>query len=99
LGNFKGLSFAIGIDVAIACVGFAKTANQANLSVRKGRMVIVVGERPAVDLGPMQDRELDVRGSLICRRQDYAEAIRCLGQGGITFDPLPTKCFSFRLYL
>jgi threonine dehydrogenase-like Zn-dependent dehydrogenase len=32
------------------------------------------------------------------QRQDYADAIRCLAEGGITADPLLTKTFAFRRY-
>jgi L-iditol 2-dehydrogenase len=88
-------------DVALECVGLADTANQAIHSVRKGGTVIVVGvfgDRPSVDLGLVQDRELELRGTLMYQRQDYVDAIRCLAEGGITTGPLLTKCFSFRHY-
>ena len=71
--------------------GIAETANQALRCVRKGRTVIVVGvfgHRPSIDLGLVQDRRLEVRGTLMYQRQDYVEAIRCLAEGGITFVPL-----------
>ena len=88
-------------DVAFECVGLAETANHAIRSVRKGGTVIVVGvfgDQPAIDLGLVQDRELDLRGTLMYQRQDYVDAIRCLAEGGITTGPLLTKCFSFRRY-
>lgn len=89
-------------DVALECVGSAPTANQAIRCVRKGGTVIVVGvfgDCPSVDLGLVQDRELEVRGTLMYRRQDYVEAIRCLAEGGIVVGPLVTKTFPFRRYL
>ena len=88
-------------DVALECVGLADTANQAIRCVRKGGTIIVVGvfgDRPQIDLGLVQDRELEIRGTLMYRRQDYVEAIRCLAEGGITTAPLMTKSFSFRRY-
>ena len=88
-------------DVTFECVGCAQTANQAIHCVRKGGVVIVVGvfgDRPLIDLGLVQDRELEVRGTLMYQRQDYEDAIRCLAEGGITVDPLLTKTFSFRRY-
>jgi L-iditol 2-dehydrogenase len=88
-------------DVAFECVGLGETANQAILCVRKGGTVIVAGvfgDRPSFDLGLVQDRELEVRGTLMYQRQDYVDAIRCLAEGGITVDPLLTKSFSFRHY-
>ena len=88
-------------DVALECVGLAETANQAIRGVRKGGTVIVVGvfgDRPSIDLGLVQDRELELRGTLMYQRQDYVDAIRCLAEGGITVDPLLTRTFSFRHY-
>jgi L-iditol 2-dehydrogenase len=88
-------------DVAFECVGVGETANQAIRGVRKGGMVIVVGvfgDCPAVDLGLVQDRELELRGTLMYQRQDYVDAIRCLAEGGIKVDPLLTKTFPFRRY-
>ena len=88
-------------DVAFECVGAAETANQAIRCLRKGGTAIVVGvfgDRPQIDLGLVQDRELEIRGTLMYRRQDYVEAIRCLAEGGITTAPLMTKSFSFRRY-
>jgi L-iditol 2-dehydrogenase len=88
-------------DVAFECVGAAETANQAIHNVRKGGTVVIVGvfgDRPEIDLGLVQDRELEIRGTLMYQRQDYLEAIRCLSEGGITVGPLLTKTFPFRQY-
>jgi L-iditol 2-dehydrogenase len=88
-------------EVAFECVGLAETANQAILCVRKGGTVIIVGvfgERPGFDLGLVQDRELEVRGTLMYQRQDYVDSIRCLAGSGIKADPLLTRSFPFRQY-
>lgn len=88
-------------DIAFECVGAAETANQAIGGVRKGGTMIVVGvfgDRAEVDLGLVQDRELELRGSLMYQRLDYIEAIRCLAEGGIKTDPLLTKSFTFRQF-
>ena len=88
-------------DVAFECVGAAETANQAIHNVRKGGTIVIVGvfgERPEIDLGLVQDRELEMRGTLMYQRQDYVDAIRCLAEGGIKMGPLLTRNFSFRHY-
>jgi L-iditol 2-dehydrogenase len=88
-------------SVAFECVGLAETANQAIRCVRKGGTVIVVGvfgDRPSIDLGLVQDRELELRGTLMYQRQDYVDAIHGLAEGGIKFAPLLTKSFSFLRY-
>lgn len=84
-------------DVTFECVGCAQTANQAIRSVRKGGVVIVVGvfgDCPSINLGLVQDRELEIKGTLMYQRQDYLDAIRCLAEGGIATDPLLTQTFS-----
>jgi L-iditol 2-dehydrogenase len=88
-------------DVAFECVGAAETANQAIHNIRKGGTIVIVGvfgDRPEVDLGLVQDRELEIRGTLMYQRHDYLEAIRCLSEGGITVGPLLTRTFPFRHY-
>ena len=88
-------------DMSLECVGIAETANQAILSVRKGGVVVIVGvfeDRAPIDLGLVQDRELELRGTLMYQRQDYVDAIRCLAEGGITSAPLLSKTFDFRHY-
>ncbi len=88
-------------DTAFECVGVIETASQAIRCVRKGGATIVVGffsNRPEVASRLMQDRELDVRGTLMYRREDYIDAIRFLFVGGIISKPLLTKNFSFRNY-
>jgi len=88
-------------DVALECVGLAETANHAIRGVRKGGTIIVVGvfgDSPSIDLGLVQDRELEVRGTLMYQRQDYVDAIRCLAEGGIAVEPLMTRTFPFRHY-
>ena len=88
-------------DVAFECVGAAETANQAIRGVKKGGTIVVVGvfgDRPEIDLGLVQDRELEVRGTLMYQRQDYVDAIRCLAEGGVITLPLLTRSFPFRSY-
>jgi L-iditol 2-dehydrogenase len=88
-------------DIAFECVGTAETANSAIHGVRKGGTIIIVGvfgNRAEIDVGLVQDRELEVRGTLMYQRQDYVDAIRCLAEGGALISPLLTKSFPFRSY-
>ncbi len=89
-------------DVILECVGAAETANQAIRCARKGSTIVVVGvfgDRPQIDLGLVQDHELQLLGSLMYRREDYEDAILCLAQGGVVSGPLLTGSFPFRRYL
>ena len=87
--------------LALECVGMAETANQAIRCVRKGGVVIIVGvfgDRPSIDFGLVQDRELEIRGTLMYQREDYIDAVRCICEGGIIVNPLLTKRFSLRQF-
>ena len=93
---------AAGPDLILECVGAEETANQAIRCARKGSTIVVVGvfgDRPRIDLGLVQDRELRLVGTLMYQRRDYLEAIRCLAEGGIQPEPLLTATFPFRRYL
>jgi len=88
-------------DVVFECVGSAQTAAQAVDCVRKGGVIVIVGvfaEPVPLDVGLIQDRELELRGTLMYRRDDYIDAIRALSAGDIHSQPLLTKCFPFREY-
>jgi len=80
---------AAGFDVALECAG-------AEASIAKGGRIVVVGvfgEKPRVDLGLVQDRELTLVGTLMYRREDYEEAVRLIEAGKILTDPLDTGHF------
>jgi L-iditol 2-dehydrogenase len=86
-------------DLILECVGSETTIGQAISNARKGSKIIVVGvySRPvAVDLGFVQDRELQLIGSLMYREDDFRKAIELLGQKKVQLKPLISKVFSFK---
>ena len=69
--------------------------------MRKGGVIVIVGVFPEpvpFDLGLIQDREIEVRGTLMYRQNDYLDAIRALSAGNIHGQPLVSKSFPFREY-
>ncbi len=91
-----------GFDVAFECVGVEETITAAVEGIQKGGTIIVVGvfgERPRVDLGYVQDRELNIRGTMMYQREDYERAIERIASGGISTAPLVTKHFPLDEYL
>ena len=93
---------ASGPELTLECVGAEETAGQAIRFARKGSTIVVVGvfgDRPKVDLGLVQDRELQLVGTLMYQRNDYLDAIRCLSEGGVCAEPLLSVTFPFRRYL
>ncbi|MGQ9673976.1 MAG: zinc-binding dehydrogenase, partial [Candidatus Aminicenantales bacterium] len=90
-----------GANLIFECVGEANTINQAISLARKGSQIVVVGvfdDKPKVDIGLVQDRELTLTGSLMYKAEDYAQAIRLIQTRKIKLKPLMSRTFSFREY-
>lgn len=88
-------------DAIIECVGSGQTINQAIALARKGSEVIVVGvfgEKPVVDVGLIQDRELKIIGSLMYKKADYETAIDLIERKKVELEPLISRHFSLREY-
>jgi L-iditol 2-dehydrogenase len=91
-----------GFDLCFECVGAEATITSAISSIQKGGTIIVVGvfgEQPRVDLACVQDRELNLRGTLMYQRPDYERAIALIASGGILTAPLVSKHFPLDQYL
>ncbi|MDO9131170.1 MAG: alcohol dehydrogenase catalytic domain-containing protein [Anaerolineales bacterium] len=91
-----------GFDVAFECVGVQATIDDAINSITKGGTIVVVGvfgDKPRVDLGLVQDRELNLRGTLMYKAEDYQQAVKLIDQGAIITEPLMSRHFSFDEYL
>jgi L-iditol 2-dehydrogenase len=88
-------------DVILECVGSPQTISQAVAVARKGTDIIVVGvfgDKPVVDMGTVQDRELRLIGTLMYREPDWKKAIDLVEKGTIRLAPLITDHFEFADY-
>jgi len=89
-------------DLILECVGVQATADQAVNNARKGTTIVVVGvfgEKPVIDLGLVQDRELNLVGTLMYQKPDYEKAIELVAGGKIQLGNLITHRFKFEEYL
>ena len=89
-------------DLILECVGAQETISQAVALARKGSTIVVVGvfgQKPQVDLGLVQDRELSLVGTLMYQRADYEQAIALVAQGKLRLDVLVSHHFPFQQYL
>lgn len=71
------------VDSTFECVGVAPTVNQGIELTIKGGNVVILGvfeEHAMVNMGLVQDKELNIIGTLMYTREDYREAIRIIGQ-------------------
>ncbi len=93
---------ADGFEVAFECVGVEKTMEDAIENIQKGGTIVVVGvfgEKPCINLGFVQDRELNIKGTLMYQAQDYHKAIELIATGKVNVQPLISKVFPFIQYL
>jgi len=88
-------------DAILECVGVEGTIADAIALARKGTAIVIVGvfaEKPAVDIGLVQDKELRLIGTLMYQKKDYLAAIDLIQTGKIHIDPLVSKHFPFTKY-
>ncbi len=92
----------LGFDLAFECVGVEATLTAATENLAKGGTLIVVGvfgEKPRIDLGLVQDRELRIAGTLMYQRPDYEQAVAWIAAGDIVTEPLMSEHFAMDDYL
>jgi L-iditol 2-dehydrogenase len=90
-----------GADAILECVGVEETITVAIHTARKGTDIIVVGvfgDKPSVDIGLVQDKELRLIGTLMYKAEDYRMAIELIHSGKIILEPIISQHFSFEDY-
>lgn len=83
-------------DVIVECVGVAATARDAVRVARKGTRVVLAGvfeEEVPLSLGLVQDRELELVGTLMYVGDDFPTAIELVQDGRVQVEPLITHRF------
>ncbi|MEO8410716.1 MAG: alcohol dehydrogenase catalytic domain-containing protein [Propionivibrio sp.] len=89
-------------DLILECVGGQKTIESAVAIARKGSDIVVVGvygDKPVVDMGLVQDREIRLSGALMYKEPDWREAIALVQAGKVNLEPLITDRFTFDNYI
>ena len=88
-------------DLILECVGVQPTITDAVNVARKGTTIVVVGvfgDKPTVDLGLVQDRELSLVGTLMYQQVDYEIALDLIVGGKLNLDEMITAHFPFEQY-
>ncbi len=86
------------VTVAFECSGVAAGLDDCIQTVARGCTVVVVAvyaEPPRTDMIAVQDRELNVLGSLMYTWDDFREAARLIDEGLIRLGPLQTHHVPF----
>ena len=90
-----------GFDVAFECAGVEETINAAIGTIQKGGTIVLVGvygDRPKLDIGLVQDRELNLVGTLMYKYEDFTRAVELMAAGRVTTAPLDSRHFAFEQY-
>lgn len=88
-----------GIDLIYDCVGIEETISQALQIVRKGSKIVIVGVPQGnirTNLAYIQDRELELTGSLMYVREDFTAALNLIEKEKIQVKPLITHRFKLK---
>lgn len=88
-------------DLIFECVGARATAAQAVDNARKGTTIVIVGvfsDKPEINMGYVQDREIHIVGSAMYKKEDYRVALKLVGSGKVELDQLITHRFKFEEY-
>ena len=62
-------------------------------------VVGVFGDKPRVDMGLVQNNELNLVGTLMYKKEDYEKAVELIDSGDVITDPLMSKHYSMDEYL
>ena len=97
-GEIRRAFGADGADLIFECVGVEAALETAVQVARKGTRIMivgVVGGRPEISVGLVQDRELELMGTLMYMRADLEQAIQWIAEGLATPTELITARFPF----
>jgi len=85
-----------GADVIIECVGLQSAIDQAINIARKGSDIVVAGvygDFTTVNMGLVQDKELNLIGTLMYIKEDWMDAIKFVLDKKIKLEPLMSARF------
>ena len=87
-----------GFDAGIEVAGVEASLASLIANVTKGGTILIVGvygEHPTVDMSVVCEHELEVKGSMMYRKDDWDQAVQWIASGGIVTEPLVSGHFSF----
>ncbi len=90
-----------GFDVAVEVAGVEASLSTLVELIGKGGTLLIVGvygEKPRVDMSVICEHELDVKGSMMYRHEDWDQAVAWIAAGEVKTEPLVSKHFSFEQY-
>jgi threonine dehydrogenase-like Zn-dependent dehydrogenase len=94
---FGRQGFQVGAEVA----GVDSSLSALVAGVEKGGTILAIGvfgRKPEVDMSVVCEHELDVKGSMMYRHEDWVEAVKWMASGRIKTSQLDSRHFKFGEY-
>ncbi len=95
---FGGEGFEVGMEVA----GVECSLSSLVAAIGKGGTLLVIGvygDKPKVDMSVVCEHELNIKGSMMYRHEDWVQAVKWIDSGGVITEPLVSEHFAFENYL
>jgi L-iditol 2-dehydrogenase len=90
------------VSIAFECVGKEIPLNNCIDLVERGGYIVVLGvyeDMAKTNMLMVQDKEINIMGSLMYTREDFKEAIKLLADKKVNVEKLQTDHFSFKEWL
>lgn len=87
-----------GFDLGIEVSGVEASLTAVISGIGKGGTVLIVGvygAKPQVDMSVICEHELDVKGSMMYRHDDWVQAVRWIADGSVKTEALVSKHYDF----
>lgn len=97
----KSLFGLEGFQIGFEAAGVQNSLDNLMKNIEKGSQVIIIavyGENPVVNMYYLGEHELELKGILMYKQEDYMEAIEMISSRKIQVTPLISKHFPFDQY-
>lgn len=89
--------FGVGVEVS----GVEPSLTSLISAIGKGGLILIVGvygQQPRVNMSVICEHELDVKGSMMYRHEDWEQAVRWIASGQIKTEALVSRHFDFEQF-
>ncbi|MCF7955681.1 MAG: alcohol dehydrogenase catalytic domain-containing protein [Phycisphaerae bacterium] len=94
---FGDEGFEVGMEVA----GVESSLTSLVANIGKGGTLLVIGvygDKPKVDMSVVCEHELNIKGSMMYRHEDWVQAVAWIDSGEVQTEPLVSEHFAFEDY-
>jgi 2-desacetyl-2-hydroxyethyl bacteriochlorophyllide A dehydrogenase len=96
--EFGADGFEVGMEVA----GVESSLSSLVAAIGKGGTLLIIGvygDKPQVDMSVVCEHELNIKGSMMYRHEDWVQAVKWIDSGEVITEPLVSEHFAFANYL